>query len=187
LYRRTTGALTKENGYTSNWTLWYLDEKPSMRPDADHPYLNPGTYTVTATVSYTIFFYVRNVGTAVAVFDVNQNFTGTIIPEQPGVVVHKTDPNIISTNNETTLVAEVHDPYNFLGKGSNITWTWFNATSFITNTTTPILKQNITKEGKFYYNVTVSGIFNSLTNPNKTLVRHGTFETIVNAKGTITS
>lgn len=45
LYRHKVEVLNKTNGYTSNWTLWYLDEKPKEVTD-DAPYLNPGTYTV---------------------------------------------------------------------------------------------------------------------------------------------
>lgn len=122
-------------------------------------------------------------GTAVTYFDVIQEFAGTLEPQQPGVVVVKTDPNFVSTSNETTLVTKLHDPYNYLAKGANVTWSWFNSTSFIMNTTTPSLKQNITKEGTFYYNVTVSGEFDSSLNPNKTLIRRGSFETNVVAKG----
>lgn len=181
-YRRQTYSLNKENGFTSNWTIWYLDEPPTV-VDSEHPYLYPGTYSVTASVTYTILFFVRNVGTVVSEYDVNLKLSGTLNPTQPGVVVYKHDPNVITTFNETTLVANVHDPHGFMGMGSNNTWSWYNSTSFIGNTTSPSLKQNITTEGNFYYNVTVSGIFKGMTNPNKTLVREGTFEATVIAKG----
>ena len=107
-------------------------------------------------------------------------FAGTLDVWQNGKQ-HK--DGLISTRNETSLIANVHDPSNYLKTADNLTYSWYNKTHFVANTSTEVLKVNFTEEGQYYYNVTLYALFNS-TGVNSTgVIKNGFFETNVTVKG----
>ena len=75
------------------------------------------------------------------------NFTGSLDVRQGGIKIHD---HLVATTNETDLVAKVHDPSHFLATADNVTYSWFNSTSFMGNTTENVLKRNLTAEGDYY-------------------------------------
>jgi hypothetical protein len=167
--RDSKGVLDKGNGFTANWTLTYSSQ------------FAPGTYPVIATISYPYFIFVKTLGTFVTYFNLSKDFSGSLIVSQPSAPVKK-DPTFVSTLNETELSVQLHDPYKFLAKADNVTWSWYNESGFIANTTTPSKKFNFTKEGEYFVNVTLTALYNT-SSPNDTKVIGGNFFTNITAKG----
>jgi hypothetical protein len=109
-------------------------------------------------------------------------FTGSLIAEQEGRNP-KVDPTYVKTTNETNLRVQVHDPTKYLSKAMNVTYTWFQNGTFISNTTGPLLKRNFTQEGVFPMQVNLTAVYNSTSGNTTTYFeRHGSFNLNVTAR-----
>ncbi|CAG7820201.1 unnamed protein product, partial [Allacma fusca] len=162
--------LNATNNFASNWTLTYWS--------ADN---YQGKFSITVSVYYKFVGLLVNVDTQLSYYTITSHFVGSIDVWQGGV--KHSDPYRVATRNETQLIANIHDPSSYLKTASDITYSWWDATGFYANSSEPILKKNFTQEGLYYFNVTISAIFNATNDSSKIpITKTGTFETNITAK-----
>ncbi|ODM94592.1 Transmembrane protein [Orchesella cincta] len=72
-------------------------------------------------------------------------------------------------------------------ESANVSWSWFNGTTSIANTTSPILKYNFTDSKTYPITAKLEATFVDSIKPNETVVKYGNFSANITAKVPIVS
>ena len=175
--------LNKANGFSTNLTRSYSNSTVS-----------PGGYSITCEVYYYQLWFRQVVATELLNFNLTRTFPGKLLANQPGVP--RKNPHLISTQNVTELIVDLHDPSGYLKTAENVTFSWFSNKTLIANTTVPKLMHNFTEEGDYIVKVNMVAFFptsspkpkgNSLdSNGNASLIyitKHGYFKIALTTVG----
>ncbi|CAL8088427.1 unnamed protein product [Orchesella dallaii] len=165
--------LTKSNEFQSDWTLNY--------PTTD---FQAGNYTVSASIDYQWGPFPVEFATKLLSFTLSENMTGRISVNQISKRKSKT-PYLVSSKNETEIRIEVDNP-SFLDNAT-VSWSWFNGTASIANTTSPVLRYNFTEPKIYPITATVEAEFVNSIKPNATVFKYGNFSANITAKVPIMS
>lgn len=168
--RTLTEHLTKDNHFESDWTLDF--------PSSEY---HIGNYTVTGSITYDWGPFPIEFATELVGFTLTDEFTGKFCINN--VTRHRKSKNLtlVSTKNETEIKIDLDSAdAGYLKHALNSSWTWFNSSTNIANTSQPVLRYNFTEPKTYEITARLQATFNGT---NSTIIKTGNFSTNITAKG----